>query len=154
MHGQIHRQPAAGIVATLLEAAGLPTADLHAAMLAHFFALGDPATPDGVIGVELYGSDALLRSLVVRESERRRGTGRALVAAVENYACTTGVRSVYLLTETAGAFFSSLGYSALAREHAPPAIRATTQFSTLCPDSAAFMYKALAAQSDRLIDQR
>ena len=154
MHGQIHRQPTAAIVTALLEAAGLPAGDLHAAMLAHFFAVGDPAAPAGVIGVELYGSDALLRSLVVRESERRRGTGRALVAAVENYACTAGVRSVYLLTETATAFFSSLGYAVLAREHAPPAIRATTQFSTLCPESADLMHKALATPPDRLLDQR
>lgn len=154
MHGQIHRQPTAAIVTALLEAAGLPAGDLHAAMLAHFFAVGDPEAPAGVIGVELYGRDALLRSLVVRESERHRGTGRALVAAVENYAYTAGVCSVYLLTETAMPFFSSLGYSVLARQHAPPAIRATTQFSTLCPDSADLMHKALVTRSDRLLDQR
>lgn len=152
MHGQIHRDPAAGAVAALLEAAGLPTRDLHASMLAHFFASGDPAAPSGVIGVELYGGDALLRSLVVRENERRRGTGRALVAAAETHACNAGVRSVYLLTETAAPFFSSLGYSALARENAPPAIRGTTQFSNLCPDSAHFMYKVLATPADRLTD--
>ena len=113
-------------------------------MLAHFFACGDPADPAGVVGIELYGSEALLRSLAVRESERNGGTGRALVAAAETYACNAGVCSVYLLTETAAAFFASLGYCALAREDAPPAIRSTTQFSALCPDSAHLMTKALA----------
>lgn len=150
MPGRIYRQPAAGPVAALLEATGLPTRDLNPAMLAHFFACGDRAAPAGVVGIELYGSDALLRSLVVRESERRRGTGHALVSAAETHARNAGVRSVYLLTETAAAFFSSLGYAVLARDNAPPAIRGTAQFSTLCPGSAHFMHKALAPPAGSL----
>jgi len=142
--GEIYRQPAAGHVASLLESAGLPSDDLNAAMLADFFACGDRDAPSGVIGLELYGREALLRSLVVRDSARGRGAGRALVAAAETHARDAGARTVYLLTETASAFFSSLGYRPLARERAPQAIRATAQFATLCPDSAALMCKVLA----------
>ncbi len=149
MARHIHRQPAVEPVAALLETAGLPTHDLNAAMLAHFFVCGDPAAPAGVVGIELFGSAALLRSLAVRESERGRGTGHALVATAESYARETGVSSLYLLTETAATFFSNLGYAALARDNAPPAIRGTAQFAGLCPDSAHFMHKALSAPGAR-----
>jgi len=108
---KIYRQPPAESVESLLQAAGLPTCDLNEAMLAHFFACGDPRDPTGVVGIELYGSDALLRSLVVRTGERRHGSGRALVAVAEAYARDAGVSTVYLLTETAAEFVTTLGYS-------------------------------------------
>ncbi len=152
--GAIYRQPAAEHVASLLESAGLPGDDLSAAMLADFFACGDRNAPVGVVGLELYGSEALLRSLVVRDSERGRGAGRALIAAAETHARDAGVCSVYLLTETASAFFSSLGYRTVARERAPQAIRATAQFATLCPDSAELMCKVLAPRPGLPADPR
>lgn len=149
---QISRQANVAAVRELLDAAGLPSGDLHAAMLEHFLVCGDPAAPAGVVGLELFGDAALLRSLVVRKSARRRGTGRALVAAAENDARNAGVRVVYLLTETAEAFFAALGYSPCAREQAPPAIHGTAQFAHLCPDSARLMYKALTRFAEPRMD--
>lgn len=144
MDRKLFRQPPAESVESLLQAAGLPTGDLNTAMLAHFFACGEPGDPAGVVGIELYGSDALLRSLVVRTGERRRGTGRALVAAAETHAREAGVGTVYLLTETAAEFFATLGYSARTRASAPETIRTTSQFSIMCPDTACLMAKVLA----------
>jgi N-acetylglutamate synthase-like GNAT family acetyltransferase len=51
---------------------------------------------------------------------------------------------VWLLTTTARAFFDKLGYAAVDRAGVPGAIRATAQFSALCPDSATVMVKRLA----------
>jgi amino-acid N-acetyltransferase len=50
-----------------------------------------------------------------------------------------------LLTTTAAAFFEKRGYRRLARTSAPAAIRATTQFSALCPSTATLMVKAMRA---------
>jgi amino-acid N-acetyltransferase len=50
---------------------------------------------------------------------------------------------LYLLTTTADAFFRRLGYEQTARELAPPAIKATREFSSLCPSSSIFMVKQL-----------
>jgi len=135
--------PKLATVAPLLLAANLPTVDLTPAHLEHFFTTGPQATPTGLVGLEIYGPNALLRSLVVDPSARAQGLGSALVAHIEQYARERDVRSIYLLTTTAEAFFERQGYRSVDRELAPPAIRATPEFAGLCPASSAFMAKAL-----------
>lgn len=128
---------------SLLAAAGLPSADLPAAHLEHFFYAGPPDSPAGVVGLELCGDVALLRSLAVLPSARATGLGSALVARAEAHARSRAVRGLYLLTTTAEAFFAHRGYARIGRERAPEAIRATREFTELCPASSAFMFKSL-----------
>lgn len=139
----IFRHPREADVRRLLEEAMLPGADLSAGHLEHFFACGNEQEPKGVVGLELYGKDALLRSLAVDPATRGRGCARALVEEAERHARRNGVRRLYLLTTTAAEFFSHLGYKTLAREEAPPSIRATTEFSALCPASSVLMVKEI-----------
>lgn len=72
----------------LLAAASLPTSDLTDEQLTTFFYCGYAAAPSALIGVEIYGSDALLRSLVVDPSHRSTGLGSALVERAEGHAAT------------------------------------------------------------------
>lgn len=137
----VFRHPDAAEVLRLTESAGLPTVDLYGADLAHFFGCGPRDRPYGVVGLELLGTEALLRSLAVDAAARGSGGGRALVAAAEQHARDSGVCSIYLLTTTAGAYFERLGYARADREAAPPAIRLTREFGELCPASALFMVK-------------
>jgi len=141
----IFRQPPEREVRRLLGAAELPAADLTPRHLEDFFGCGPEHAPKGVVGLEIHGPEALLRSLAVDESSRGHGCGKALVAEVERYAQGRGVRRVYLLTTTAAEFFEGLGYTAAAREEAPESIRGTSEFSSLCPTSSAFMVKDLPA---------
>lgn len=97
----------------------------------------------GIGGVEIYGSNGLLRSVVVMESQRAQGYGTALTDALESYARTNGVDTLYLLTTTAAAFFRGCGYTETDRETVPEQIRETTQFSDLCPSSATCLRKRL-----------
>lgn len=143
MDERIRRHPGRAVAEALLKSASLPTSDLTDAHMAHFFFCGSPSAPTGLVGVELFGETALLRSLVVSDSQRSQGLGRALLAHVERYARTNGARALYLLTTTAEGFFSRNGYSATARETAPDAIRRSQEFSALCPASSAFMVKPL-----------
>lgn len=139
----ISRAPALAGAVRLLASAGLPASDLTEKHMDAFFYDGHAATPDAMIGIEIFGSDALLRSLVVSPALRDRGIGRLLVATAEKYAREQGVSTVYLLTTTAEQFFLACGYSIAAREAAPPAIGSTAEFSGLCPASSAFLLKHL-----------
>jgi len=141
----IYRQPPESEVRRLLAESDLPTSDLTLEHLSHFFGCGSTQKPQGVVGLEIYGSVALLRSLAVAEKKRRRGCGKALVAEAERYAQACGVERLYLLTTTAEKFFERLGYKHAVREAAPEPIRRTHEFSGLCPSSSAFMVKELPA---------
>ncbi len=126
---------------TLLGAAGLPTEDLDCMSLEHFFFAGPAEAPTGLVGLEMFGDVALLRSLVVAEPLRGGGAGSALLDHAERHARSRGVKVIYLLTTTAERFFAQRGYAHAARDSAPAAIRATREFSALCPSSSAFMFR-------------
>jgi amino-acid N-acetyltransferase len=97
------------------------------------------------VGLAIFDTIGLLRSLAVARDCRGSGVGKALVAEAEQYARSLGVNELYLLTTTAERFFERLGYSHTHRESAPDAIRQTSEFSDLCPCSAALMIKRLHA---------
>ena len=139
----ISQTPARSGAIRLLESAGLPASDLTDEHMNAFFYAGSASAPDAMIGMEIYGAVALLRSLVVSPALRKRGLGQRLVAKAEQYAKERGVGAVYLLTTTAEPFFLARGYSPAARETAPPSIRSTTEFAGLCPASSAFLSKHL-----------
>jgi len=127
----------------LLSACGLPISDLSLSKSVLFLGSCSETRLVGVIGLEVFDSVALLRSLAVAPSHRHHGLGRSLVAFAEAHAACLGIESFFLLTTTAEAFFTKLGYSPASREDAPSPIQATAQFSGLCPASSAFMYKRL-----------
>jgi amino-acid N-acetyltransferase len=127
----------------LLAAAQLPTDDLTERHCEHFFFTGVDGAPDGLVGLELLGDVALLRSLAVAAGRRGSGAGSRLLSHAEAHARAQGVRRVYLLTTTAESFFARRGYRRADRASAPDAIRATREFSALCPASSAFMVKLL-----------
>jgi amino-acid N-acetyltransferase len=139
----IHQGPDFSAALRLLKSADLPTSDLTDAHMRHFFYLGATAAPVGLAGVEFHGSDALLRSLVVAPGHRTHGVGARLVEHTEAYARAHGAVAVYILTTTAERFFRARGYVTALRDRAPSAIRASPEFSSLCPASSAFLVKQL-----------
>jgi amino-acid N-acetyltransferase len=133
-----------GEVIALLEAASLPTEDLARSSMAHFLlARHDSGKLIGAIGVERYGSAALIRSLVVAPDYRNRGLGTQLLAELEANCRSLAVTELFLLTTTARDFFASLRYQATGRESVPKALRGAAEFTRLCPDSAVCMTKTL-----------
>lgn len=123
---------------SMLEAASLPTSDLDEGD-AHYFAF-----EAGGFGGFVHLDDAvLLRSIVVPAAQRRRGLGGAILETLLEIARSHGAREAWLLTTTAEAFFAMNGFERVARAQAPAAIIRTSQFKSLCPDSAALMRRAL-----------
>ncbi len=139
-------RPLRSTAVALLQAQGLPISDITDEHLEHFFFIGSDGSPTGLVGVEMYGTEALLRSLVVAENARTRGVGSALVRHAEEYASSHRVDAMYLLTTTAEQFFERLGYESIDRSLAPPAIESTREFASLCPASSAFMTKQLSGR--------
>lgn len=122
-------------IVELLSANDLPSQDVLA-NTGDFFVACDGATVVGCGGVEIDGTDGLLRSIAVRESDRGRGYGVAICETVEAHARASGVDTLYVLTTTAATFFRHRGYETTDRESVPPRIRQTTEFDDLCPASA------------------
>lgn len=90
-------------------------------------------------GIELYGGEALLRSVAINAALRSQHRGRAVVGELLERARERRVTDVYLLTETAPVFFEKLGFRRLPREDAPASIKDSTEFSAVCPVSATLM---------------
>jgi amino-acid N-acetyltransferase len=130
-------------VEALLTEARLPISDLPSCRSLDLLGIRENGRLVGVVGVEVYGSVGLLRSLAVEPASRNAGLGVSLVSGAESLAVQRGVKTLYLLTTTAAGFFARLGYEAVPRSEAPTAIAATTQFSDLCPASSTFMRKDL-----------
>jgi amino-acid N-acetyltransferase len=140
---QISGGPSLQVAVELLRQAGLPTEDLTAAHCEDFFFAGPASSPTGLVGLEIYVDVALLRSLVVIPERRGSGEGASLLGHAEQEARARGVRAMYLLTTTAEPFFAKHGYARTPRDAAPPAIRATREFSGICPASSSFMYRQI-----------
>ncbi|MDH3338126.1 MAG: arsenic resistance N-acetyltransferase ArsN2 [Gammaproteobacteria bacterium] len=126
-----------------LSDARLPSGDLTPAHMRNFLLALAGDDPLGMIGVEQFDNIGLLRSLVVDQSARGAGIGKQLVAALETRAAELGVNELWLLTIDADAYFARLGYVVANRDDAPDSIRATAEFSTLCPGDAVLMRKNL-----------
>ena len=97
-------------VSEMLARAGMMTDGIEWPAGCYIFAyVGDEAV--GVIGVESKIDAALIRSLYVKESMRRRGIGGALIAAARRAAHTRGARHLYLFSSDAGGFFRRHGFT-------------------------------------------
>ena len=123
----------------LLRANHLPAADC-AEQAQHYCACyqGDQLIAAGAIEpVAQYG---LLRSIVVCEEHRGRGLARRITSHLLEQARDEGRVAIYLLTETAQAYFAGLEFVPMARAEVPTAVSQTRQFASLCPDSASCMY--------------
>lgn len=137
----IYQHPRAEQAISLLESSGLPASDLNEASFEHFFGCGTKEQPSGIIGLEKLDDIGLLRSLVIAEENRGKGSGKALVETLERYAQSLGLQTLYLLTDTADRFFLKLGYQVVDRADVPEAIQQTAEFSHLCSDQAVVMKK-------------
>jgi amino-acid N-acetyltransferase len=130
-------------VTALLKQAGLLSTDLQLGDSVLLFGCKQTSALLGTVGLELFGSSALLRSLAVSPHARGSGLGAALVTHALAVARDRGVTMMYLLTTTAAPFFARAGFETIAREQAPAAIKSTAQFSGLCPSSSTLIHLRL-----------
>ncbi len=125
-------------VEALLRLCGLPFEDC-AGHIDAFLGSRDGDTLCAVGGMECIGPIGLLRSIAVHPDSRGQGLAVDITRELLERARASGVREVYLLTETAEQYFSDFGFCTVDRDRLPPEIRATRQFESLCPSSAQAM---------------
>ena len=129
-------------IISLLQSESLPVEDLPQDLRNFFTATGNGFII-GAIGLETYERNGLLRSLVVKSEYRKMKIAEHLINELEKLAKDLRLQSIYLLTETAQAYFAKKGYETIARNEAPDSIMKSTEFSHVCPASAILMRKTL-----------
>lgn len=129
-------------IKSLLKSAGLPNEDIDLSKQDFIVSVHDERII-GAVGLEPYGERGLLRSLVVEETSRGRGMGRALVMEMIGHAKNQGIKQLFLLTLTADRFFEKEGFERISRECMPEAIKNTTEFTSICPVSSVCMKKEI-----------
>lgn len=129
-------------VESLLVASGLPL-DGVADHFSSFFVVDDGGQIVGVVGVELYGQHALLRSVAVASEAKGTGVGTLLTRRAIDEAYARGARAIYLLTTTAEKFFPRFGFERVTRDEVPEAVRVSREFQGACPASATIMRREL-----------
>lgn len=97
----------------------------------------------GYLGLEHYGSDAVLRAVVIKDNFRGLNLGRTMTLSGIDAAREMGIESLYLLTLTAKDFFSKLGFKVMARKDVPEAVGKSEEFLNFCPDTAICMMLSL-----------
>lgn len=90
-------------------------------------------------GLEFYKRKALLRSLAVSPELRGQQLGKQIVQDLLQQAREADINEVYLLTQTAFFFFQKLGFTEVQRDLVPAEIKASSEFSQLCPSTAQVM---------------
>jgi len=103
----------------------------------------------GMALLERYADDGLLRSVAVDPAWQGQGIGRRLVKAMLEEARREGLYQVFLLTETAAAFFARLGFEPIDRKAVPLSIQQASQFTHLCPTSSQVMRIFLSEPIDQ-----
>lgn len=128
----------------LLKAANLPVSGVEE-WFDRFVVAEHGGAIVGVAGLEVYGTDGLLRSVAVSADWRGRGLGGALTEEILGRSAQEGITALYLLTETAEGFFPRHGFRRIERDDASEGIRASSEFRDLCPASAVVMVRAIDA---------
>ncbi len=125
-------------ISALLEKSELPVEDLGS-KITFFVGLDSTGSLAGCIGLEKYGKEGLLRSMAVDGKYRSKGLGSQLLDSLLYHCRGAGVSTLHLLTTTADQYFLKKGFRLADRAAAPASIRATTEFSSLCPASSVYM---------------
>ncbi|MET0072481.1 MAG: arsenic resistance N-acetyltransferase ArsN2 [Candidatus Thiodiazotropha sp.] len=130
-------------IKALLEGCGLATEDIDLNKSLYFYAKRVDSVVVAMVGLEILGTSALIRSVAVSAGHRGKGMGKRLVSFAESMASSKGVEKLYMLTTDAHDYFHELGYRSVSRDAAPEAIGKTQQFSTICPSNALLMTKKI-----------
>lgn len=136
-------------VLVLLAASGLGT-DGVPEHIADFLVVREGRRLVATAALEDYGVAGLLRSVAVAADRRGWGLGRYLAHALIERARQRGHAAVYLLTDTAEAYFRRIGFRPIDRSAVRPAVLASAQFQgETCSSSVAMVLEFADHQTIR-----
>ena len=120
----------------VLLAEGLPVEDILRAPVKFFEVCAENGARIGWGGLEIYGHEAVLRSVVVNSVLRGTGSGKILVETLLEEAKHLELKRLWLLTTNAENFFAKLGFRHALRTDAPKSIQDCEEFRWLCNETA------------------
>lgn len=126
----------------LLETCKLPVQGV-AENLKNFIVLKEGGRILGCVGLEIYDSVCLLRSLAVSEDVKRKGYGFLLVDKILHSVKKKNIKKIYLLTTDAVNYFKRFDFRIINRHEAYPKIQRTLQFTSLCCQAATCLVKTI-----------
>lgn len=132
-------------VKELLLSSNLPTSDLNNAPI-HFFGMKKNNKLIVTGALEVYGNNAVLRSVAVSNNFQNNGYGKQIVRYLEEVALEMKISHLFLLTTSAENFFKKLKYLPIQRHSCPPKILSSSQFTDICPQSSVCLFKNLKVQ--------
>lgn len=121
----------------LLAENDLPIADLTNDI--EFYIEKENGSISAVGGIEPAGNNVILRSVAVAESFKGKGLGSKMTRFLLEKAKTNENNDVFLLTTTTEKYFPKFGFKEIDRESAPEDIKNSSEFTTVCPDTAVLM---------------
>jgi N-acetylglutamate synthase-like GNAT family acetyltransferase len=132
----------------LLNANGLPTIGVqrHLQQYLVWAVITKDSTEShirGCVGLELYGKDALLRSLSVNPKYQGKSIGTQLLRSIITQAKENKIKNLFLLTTTAEFYFKRHQFTRVNRVDVPTDIKESVEFRSACPSSAICMMKKL-----------
>jgi len=130
------------LVTDLLKSFCLPVSDLEIAPV-KFFGIKGNRNLIASGGLEIYGKNAILRSVAIDKNYQGRGLGIRLTHYIEAKAAELGIKRLFLLTTTAERFFKNLNYQFIERNSCPDEIKLSAEFKEICPSTASCLYKDL-----------
>ena len=116
----------------LLKLANYQTLDIGGSKVVTNFisALAENGDIAGVVGLETFDYNALLRSLAVDKRYEDQGAAEALVKKVEETATNKGLRKIYtFIHKELQPFFESQGYEAVPKDRIPLNVKATDEYA-------------------------
>ena len=127
-----------GAIESLLSGSSLPLQGVRDHRQ-HFFVAVEGTEIIGTIGLEVYGEEGLLRSLVVGENHRSRGVGAVLYDRLLSEARELDIRRLVLLTTTAERYFTQRGFRRIPRSSITGSLAGSAEFAGACPATATCM---------------
>ena len=125
------------LIKDLLVENKLPVSDLNNRIT--FFVEKRDKNIIAVGGIEDAGADAIIRSIAVAENCKGKGYGAEITKQLLYYAKTQKKNDIYLLTTTAQNYFPKFGFKEVNRNDLPAAVKNSSQYKDVCPESAVIM---------------
>lgn len=93
----------------------------------------------GMAALEIYDTEALLRSVAIDTDLHKKGLGTQLIGEIIKESHKLNLSKLFILTETAEGFFNKLGFVPTDRNTVPSSIQQSPEFKHICPASAVCM---------------
>lgn len=129
-------------IVTMLRTRELPTDGIADLVREHPHQIVVAEFNDGVVGaaaLDIRGTHALLRSVVVARDLATLGVGTKMVTDAIAMARAQDLESLSLLTTTAQRWFPRFGFVVTPRTMVPTSLATHVEFTSACPASAVFM---------------